>query len=42
MTTSNGSVTVTLGGTPNLEFDGSTSNGSVTSDYPILTSSNGD
>jgi DUF4097 and DUF4098 domain-containing protein YvlB len=38
MTTSNGSVEIKLQGTPSLEFDGSTSNGSVSTEYPILTS----
>jgi hypothetical protein len=42
MKTSNGSVEVVLRGTPSLKLDGSTSNGSVTSDYPILTTSVGD
>jgi hypothetical protein len=42
MTTSNGSVEIVLRGTPSVKLDGSTSNGSVTSDYPILTTSAGD
>ena len=42
MTTSNGNVRITLEGTPSVKLDGSTSNGSVTSDHPILTTLSGD
>jgi hypothetical protein len=42
MTTSNGSVEITLLGTPSVELDASTSNGSVTTSLPILTTNFGD
>ena len=42
MTTSNGSVEITLRGTPSVKLDGSTSNGSIDTEYPILTSTPGD
>ncbi len=42
MTTSNGSVEIKLQGSPSLELDASTSNGSIDTEYPILTSSPGD
>ena len=42
MTTSNGRVEITLQGTPSIKLDGSTSNGSINTDHPILTSSLGD
>ena len=42
MTTSNGGVEITLQGTPSVKLDGSTSNGSIDTDHPILTSSTGD
>ncbi len=42
MTTSNGRVEITLQGTPSIKLDGSTSNGSIDTDHPILVSSPGD
>ena len=42
MRTSNGSVSVTLRGTPSLRFDASTSNGTVKSELPVLATSTGD
>ena len=42
MTTSNGSVEIKLQGTPSVKLDASTSNGSINTEYPILTSSPGD
>ena len=42
MTTSNGSVDIKLQGTPSVELDASTGNGSITTKLPILTTSPGD
>lgn len=42
MKTSNGSVEVTLQGTPSVELDASTSNGSIITRLPILTTFSGD
>ena len=42
MTTSNGGITITLKGTPSVNLDASTSNGSITTKLPILTTSTGD
>ena len=42
METSNGSVDVTLQGTPSVRLDATTSNGNVTSKLPILTTSVGE
>lgn len=41
MRTSNGNLEIKLQGTPSLELDGSTSNGSISTEHPILTSSPG-
>lgn len=41
MTSSNGSVTVDLDDNPSVVFDGATSNGSVSSEFPILATSTG-
>ena len=42
MTTSNGSVHIKLLGAPSIQLDASTRNGSVTSRFPILTTTTGD
>jgi hypothetical protein len=42
MTTSNGSVEIKLQGTPSVKFDGSISDGSISTEFPTLTSSLGD
>ena len=42
MATSNGSVDITLRGTPSVKLDASTQNGSVATRLPILTTSTGD
>ena len=42
LTTTNGNVEIKLQGTPSVKLDASTSNGSVNTEYPILTSSPGD
>ena len=42
MTAANGSVEITLQGTPSLKLDASTRNGFVTSRFPVLTTSTGD
>ena len=42
MRASNGGIEVTLEGVASLELDASTSNGSVTRDLPVLTTSAGE
>ena len=42
MTTVNGSIAIKLKGTPSVKLDASTRNGSVTTRFPILTTSPGD
>ena len=42
MATSNGSIDISLQGAPSVMLDGSTSNGSVETEYSILISSPGD
>lgn len=41
MTSSNGSITVDFDDNPSIQFDGATSNGSVSSEYQILVTSSG-
>ena len=42
MRSSNGNMDVKLQGTPSMELDASTSDGSITTELPILTTSTGD
>jgi DUF4097 and DUF4098 domain-containing protein YvlB len=42
MKTVNGSVEIRLQGTPSVKLDASTANGSITTGFPILTTSPGD